>query len=346
MPTTLVMILLDEAVERFRSAGKPYDVLVAPWKRRSKHRRHLSAIEQHLAPLRLPDELQAFWSTWNPESIGWPIFDGFIPLDHVIERREMEYPQAPAVLLPIADWSHARIWIELSSRTHPGGRVFHSYHDETEASLWAFGVSGLLDLISTALERDLIDDRTGGLHGPHFAAVVKRSLDSTIGTDLPRRIELIDRTTYSDHWLQADGLDSDHFALRGATHTIQAFRLEREAVRQITATLVGKYETSVGGGPLQGCVGTFSDDTGSLQVFVPQMTGLAGAVGAGGAVEIDVLAVPSNGTDLGSLSARSDLQQAADSGRVDFGNDMIVRLFEQMKYLDTSVVVTGLRPIQ
>gem|GEM_PF-1505168 len=346
MPNSGLIILLDEAVERFTRAGAPYDVRVAQWKRRAKFRKHLSAIEQDIAPLRLPDELVSFWSRWDPSSIQWPIFDGFIPLEDIIERREMDHPPCPAILLPIADWLHARIWIELATQDHPGGRIFHSYHDETEVSLWGFGISGLLDLISAALERDLIDDRTGGLHGPHFAAVVKRSLDATIGRDLQRRFEAIDRTSFSDHWLSAEGLGRDHFALRGATHTVQSFRLEREASPQVTATLVGTYETSVGGGPLRGCVGTFTDETGSLQVFVPQMTGLSGAVGTAGAVEIDILAVAPNGANLNSLSAKNDLQRAANIGLYDYENDMIVRLFEQMKYLDTSVVVTGLRPIR
>ena len=158
--------------------------------------------------------------------------------------------------------------------------------------------------------------------------------------------EAIDRTAFSDHWLQAEGLGHDHFTLRGATHTVRSFRLQRETSAQVTATLVGTYETSVGGGPLRGCVGRFTDETGSLQVFVPQITGLSGAVGEGGAVEMDILAVAPNGTDLSSLSAKDDLQRAANIGLYDYENDMIVRLFEQMKYLDTSIVVTGLRPIR
>lgn len=346
MPNPPLMILVNEAVERCNRAGEPYDVRVATWKRRAKFRQHIAAIEDELLPLRIPDELRAFWMRWDPSSIGWPIFDGFIALSDIIERREMEHPPCPAVLLPIADWVHGRVWIELASDEHPGGRIFHSYHDESEVSLWAFGISGLLDVISSALERDLIDDRSGGLHGPHFAAVVKRSLDASIGTEVPRRFEAIDRTAFADHWLHAEGLSPDHFVLRGATHTVQSFRLAREASPQVTATLVGTYETSVGGGPLRGCVGTFTDETGSLQVFVPQITGLSGAVGAGGKVEMDILAVAPNGTDLNSLSAKEDLQRAANVGLYDYGNDMIVRLFEQMKYLDTSIVVTALRPIR
>lgn len=346
MPNAQVMILLNEAIERFNRAAHAYDVRISKWSRRAKVCEHIAEIDEALSPLKLPAELRAFWARWDPSSIRQPAFDGFIPLHHMVERREMESPLSPAVLLPIADWTHSRIWMELASGDHPGGRIFHSYHDENEVSLWGFGMSGLLDLMSDAFERDLIDDRTGGFHERHFSAVVKRSLDSAIGDDVPRRLEGVDRSQFSPHWLRGEGLAPDHFALRGTTHTVRSFRLERETSPQLRATLVGTYETSVGGGPLQGCVGTFSDDTGQLQVFVPRMTGLSGAVGFEGAVEIDVLAVAPNGTDLESLSAKADLQRAANVGNYDYGNDLIVRLFEQMKYLDTSIVVTGLRPIR
>lgn len=258
----------------------------------------------------------------------------------------MEQPASASVLLPIADWNHARIWIELASITHPGGRVFHSYHDDHQLSLWAFGFSNLLDLISTALERDLIDDRTGSLHERHFAAVVKRSLDSLIGTEVPRSIDEFDRSNYPDHWLAAEGLGSDHFTLRGATHTVDDFRTQRAHLSSISATLVGTYQAGVGGGPLEGSIGTFTDQTGSIQVFVPKLTGLVGATGANGAVEIDVFAVAPSGTGLQSLSAKTELQRAVRSGKYDYSNDIIVRLFEQMKDLDTSIVVTGMRPVE
>jgi hypothetical protein len=339
------MILLDEAVDRFNEAGGAYGVGIRPWTRRVKARERIAEIERELSPLGLPRELRAFWSSWNPASIQRPALDGFIPLEDLLERREMDHPPCPAVLLPIADWTHSRVWMELESGDHPGGRIFHSYHDETELTLWAFGISGLLDVLSRAFERDLIDDRSGALHARHFEATVQRCLDETVGTHVSRRFEGMDRSSYPDHWLLAEGLPLDHFELRGANHTVRSFRLEREISSHLTATLVGRYETSVGGGPLHGCVGTFEDDTGSLQVFVPQVTGIAGALGPRGAVEIDVLAVVPNGSNLDSLSAKSDLQQAVSGGAFDYGNDLIVRLMQQMKYLDTSIVVTGLRPI-
>ncbi|MGI9609174.1 MAG: hypothetical protein ACR2NL_02665 [Acidimicrobiia bacterium] len=340
------MILLDEAVERFNRAGRPYGARVQRRMFRGRARSAFAQIDAEIAPLRVPDELRAFWSAWDPGTIKRPALDGFIPLVDIVERREMDIPPAPAILLPIADWTHARIWMELSSSDHPGGRVFHSYHDETQVRLWAFGISGLLDLLSEAFERDLIDDRRGGLHGRHMDALIEEMLDEQVGRDVPRLFEAVDRSKFPAHWLDAEGLPPDHFELRGATHTVRSFRLERETSARLSATLVGTYQTSVGGGPLEGCVGTFEDETGMLQVFVPQLTGLVGSVGHGGAVEVDILAVSPNGEDLSSLSAKSDLQNEVQHNRFDYQNDLIIRLFEQMKYLDTSVVVTGLRPIR
>ena len=339
------MILVEEAVERLNRAGAPYGVRLSTWKRRTKRQQLLEAIESDLAPLALPDELRAFWSRWDPSSLQWPVFDGFIPLRHIIERRQIEQPQSPSAVMPIADWTHARIWTELSTETHAGGRVFSSSVDDGELRLWAFGISDLLDLISSAFERDLINDRTGDLHEVHFKALVKRSLDQTIGADAQRTFDGMARINFPEHWRLAEGLAPDHFALRGPTHTVQSLRSERDTADSVTATLVGTYETSIGGGPLSGCVGTFTDNTGTLQVFVPQLTGLNGAVGQGGAVEMDVIAVAPNGSDVSSLSARQELQQAVSAGRYDYSNDIVLRLMEQMKYLDTSIVVMSLRPV-
>ena len=346
MPNPWVMILVDEAVERLNRAGAPYGVRASTWTRRARARRVIESIEAEISPLQLPQELLAFWNTWDPGSLQWPVFDGFIPLSHMIDRHQLEHPPAPAVLMPIADWANSRIWIELASGTHPGGRVFHSRNDEFELSLWAFGVSGLIELVADSLERDLIDDRTGGLHRMHFDAVVKRSLDSLIGTESQRRFEGIARIDYPDHWQRAEGISEDHFSLRGATHTVEMLRDQRIDGSPLSATLVGTYQTSVGGGPLRGCIGMFRDTTGSMQVFVPQLTGLTGAIGHDGAVEIDVLAVEPNGDYLDSLSARTDLQEAVRAGDYHYPTDMILQLVEQMKYLDTSIVVTGLRPVR
>lgn len=340
------VILLDEAVERCNRAGRAYGIRIDPWRRRSVALGLIADIEEAIAPLGLPVELRAFWARWNPAALAPPVFDGFIPLDQMVERREIDCPPCPSILLPIADWAYARIWIELSSDEHPGGRIFHSYHDESELTLWAFGISGLLDLIAESLEQDAIDDRAGTIHVGQFERIIRTSLDDSLPAGSPRRFEGVDRSLFPPHWQRSEGLADDHFVLRGATHTVDRFLDEREADTHVIATLVGSYQTSVGGGPLQGCVGTFEDFTGSLQVFVPQLTAVAGAIGHDGAVEIDVMSVEPNGAGLNSLTARSELQRAAEIGRLDCGKDMLERLFEQMRYLDTSIVVTGMRPIR
>ena len=340
------MILLDESVDRFNRAGRAYGVRIDPWTRRTKARSILADVEADIYPLELPAELRAFWSRWNPATLRSPALDGFIPLDQIVDRRDIDCPPCPSVLLPIADWTHARIWMELASQDHPGGRVFHSYHDESELSLWAFGMSALLDLISKAFERDAIDDRTGTIHARHLERIISHSLDDVLPRRSPRRFEGADRSRFPAHWKRAEGLSEDHFVLRGASHTVAGFLDQRETDTQVAATLSGVYQTSVGGGPLHGCIGTFEDETGSLQVFIPQMTAVVGAVGHDGAVEIDVLAVAPNGAGLDSLSARADLQRAAHVGLFDYGKDMMERLIEQMKYLDTSIVVTSMRPIR
>ncbi len=340
------MILLDEAVDRFARAARAYGVRLDPWKRRGRAQTLISEVEAAISPLLLPAELRAFWSSWNPATAQPPVFDGFIPLDQIAERYEIDCPPCPAILLPIADWTHGRVWIELATGAHPGGRILHSYHDESEVTLWTFGISGLLDLVSLAFEQDFIDDRTGSIDPQRMESIIESALDESLPEGSARRFEAVDRSLFPSHWQRAEGITSDHFALRGESHTVSSFRLAREVGDHVSATLVGTFQTSVGGGPLHGCVGTFEDSTGSLQVFVPQVTAVHGAVGRGGAVEIDVVAVAPNGSALDSLSAKRDLEHVVAGGLLNYGNDMIIRLFEQMKYLDTSIVVTALRPIR
>lgn len=340
------MILVEEAVQRFNNAGRPYGVAVRPWSRRAKQHRLIAEIEQAILPLKLPMELRSFWSAWDPSSVQWPCLDGFVPLKHVLERQDLSRPLSPAILLPFADWSRSRIWIELGSASHPGGRIFRGDSDQSYVDLWAFGVSELLDMLSTAFERDLIDERRGGLHQSHVEAVATKQVREYVSAASPRRVEALDRSSFPEHWLAAEGLTADHFALRGPTHTVEAFKAARATAGNVSATLTGYYENTICGGPIRGCIGTLVDDTGQIQVFVPLLSRLAGAMGWDGQVELDVIAFEPHGTELGELTARDDMQRAADMGVADLGNEVVLRLAEQMKELDTSIVVTGLRPVR
>ena len=340
------MILVDEAVERFNNAGRPYGVAVRPWSRRAKQRRMIAEIEQAILPLQLPMELRSFWNVWDPSTVEWPCLDGFVSLKHVLDRRDLSRPLSPAILLPFADWSRNRIWIELASDAHPGGRIFRGDIEQSHVDLWAFGVSELLDMLATAFERDLIDELGGGLHQSHLEAVATHQVREHVSAIAPRRVEALDRSSFPPHWLSAEGLTPEHFALRGATHTIEDFTSARETDGHVSATLTGYYENSICGGPIRGCIGTLVDDTGEIQVFVPLLSRLAGAMGWDGQVELDVVAFEPHGTGLDQLSARNEMQRAADMGIADLGNEVVLRLAEQMKDLDTSIVVTGLRPVR
>lgn len=340
------MILVDEAIERLNFSGRPYGVSIRPWSRRSKHRRHIGEIEEAIAPLRLPMELRSFWNTWDPSTVQWPCLEGFIPIHALLEQRERERPIAPAILLPIADWANTRLWIELASASHPGGRIFRGEDNDSHVDLWAFGMSGLFDLLALAFERDLVDTARGGLHRTHLEALATREVREFVSASAPRRIESVDRSRFPAHWLSADGLPPDHFNLRGPSHTVDEFKTDRQANPGVRATLRGYYSNTVCGGPIRGCVGTFHDDSGEIQVFVPLLAGLAGAIGQDGEVELDVLSFTPHGSELDQMSARNDMQVAADMGVSDLGNDVILRLTEQLKDLDTSIVVTGLRPIR
>lgn len=339
------MILLHEAIERFNRSAHPYGLRVSPWRRRGRAARLVGEIERAIAPLELPAELRAFWLAYDPSTVVRPALHGFIPLTEAQERRALDCPPAPSALFPLADWTQSRVWIELATNDHPGGRIFHSYHDESEVSLWAFGLSELFDILSTALDRDIIDDRQGGLHVHNFEALVRRHLNDAIGTGAPRRFEAVDRSRFPEHWQRAEGLRQDHFELRGATHTVAGLQHARFSAESVKATLQGRFNFDFGGGPLDGCVGTFQDETGIVQIFVPHAAAVTGALGTDGHVEVDVVAMQPNGSAAESIKARKDLEYAVNAG-LDVGDkDLFMRLMAEMHKLDTSVVATALRPI-
>lgn len=340
------MILIEEAVQRFNLAGRPYGVTVRPWSRRSKHVRKIQNIEEQLSPFQLPLELRSFWNDWNPDSIQWPCLDGFIPLDGVLERRNRERPISPAILLPIAQWTESTIWIELATKSHPGGRVFRGGLDDTHVDLWAFGISGLLDLLALGFEQDLIDARHGGYEDSHLEALATRHVREHVSRVSPRRIEATDRSQQPDHWMAAEGLSPEHFELRGATHTVESFIKAREQDPELRATLRGYFQNTICGGSISGCVGTLTDDTGTLQVFVPLVADLTGAIGRDGDVEIDVFSLSSVSHELDHSGIRRELRRVTSTRQKDLGREAVTRLSEQLRDLDTTIVVTGLRSIR
>ena len=341
------MILLDEATARFTSASRPYGVRFRRWSRLADPRQHLDRIQDEIRPLGLPDELAAFWSTWDPSTIGPPVLDGFIPLSRVVAERRLDCPPCPLILLPLAHVYDGRVWVELATSVHPGGRIFHSSFDDSVAHLWAVGISDLLDVLSVALECDAIEDRAATIDPVRLSRFIDERLDSVLAPGVPRRFEGMDRSRQPEHWRRAEGLTDEHFRLRGRTHTVS----ELEAARRRggigePATMVGTYRDSIGGGPIRGTVGVFDDHTGSVQVFVPQATTVSGAIGSGGRVEIDVVAMRPEGNAIEAMSTRAELQLAASLGAVDVSTDLLRRLAEEMSRLDTSVIVTAMRPIR
>ena len=117
------MILLHEAIERFNASARPYGLRVSPWRRKARAARLVGEIERSIAPLELPPELRNFWLSYDPSTVVRPALYGFIPLQVAQRRRNLDCPPAPSALFPIADWAHSRVWIELATEDHPGGRL-------------------------------------------------------------------------------------------------------------------------------------------------------------------------------------------------------------------------------
>ncbi len=328
---TFGVILLDEALARLHDAARPYG------HRRSRLRRSTppSAIETAKAvilPRRVPEQLLAFWSLTEPNRLDSMFLGGFYSVDAVALTWAHRHPSVPAGLLPILEQDALELWVELESPATLGGRVYASVPGSTVVELWAWDIAGLLDLLADACERDLIDDRLGQLHPGAVRRLAAERLDSTGMRLHDRRIDLGDPEQTPHGW-------RDH---RPVESVADFERRRHSGGGSASATLAGVWRDEISGGPLPGTVGTLTDGSGRVQVYVPRWV-CDDVVAHDGRVEIDVAAVETNGIGIDGLSAHLDIQRLVASGVIDVPGELIQRLVEQLADLDTSVVVTAVR---
>ncbi len=310
------MVLLADAIGRF---AQERGVEVRERVDQGPARELVAAIEEQIAPLRLPDELREFWIRWVPESVDLP---EFYRLEEVLAARA-DYLLGgwPQVSMPLAYWDTGAVWMELTTDVHPGSRVFCTDYEVRSAEPWAIGVSGLLDIFA-------------GLSEP--GAMFQGSGESG-------SIPVDDRSLWPAHWQTAEGLAADMWELRGATHSVAEFDRARERGR-VEGTLVGTWGVKLGGG--RGSIGHLRDASGSLQAHLPVKNMTNAGPGTPGLYEVDVVGVPQTGTGTGSLPSSRDFLGPALSADMDALEAIHREFQDRADKLDTSVTIVAMRPIR
>lgn len=340
-----VLILLEEAIERYSFAAGDFGIRPV---RRRKHRqaaRQIADLERRLPGLRIPEELRGLWMGWTPESFGSLFFDGLYRLDEVLGIHDRDAAVGfPRLCLPLAYIEKAGVWIELETTSHPGGRVYHTYYEEGLLKLWCVGLSDLFHLVSETIERGGVNESVSTRPFLDFGVFETARLELTselLAMPDEWRVGIGDKSAWPRHWREADGVDDEKLELRGRSHTVAEFDQARERGR-ITGTLVGEITGLVAGGPVDGTVANFTDETGSIQVYASvEVERAIVGLEVGVRREIDVIGEPSARglrPDRGTrdFMLRRDFEELS-------ANQL--RLLEQMRKLDISVAVTAVRPI-
>ncbi len=269
----------------------------------------------------------------DPARLDRLLLGGFYSVDATGLAWAQRHPSVPPGLLPILEQDDLELWVELESVYNLGGRVFASIPGSNVVELWAWDIAGLVDLLGEALERDLVDDRRGQLHPGAVRRLAAERMDRDGLRLADRRVQLSASSSVPDGWRDERRIE-----------TVAAFEERRASVGgSASATLTGVWRDELSGGPIPGTVGTITDGSGRLQVYVPTWVAPKGVDAHGDDVEVDVAAVETNGVGLDALSAHLDIQRLVAAGIIDVPNELIQRLVEQMADLDTSVVVTAIR---
>lgn len=336
------MILLEEAIERYRLAVRDFGIGVERHRRVTQAARSVVQVERRIGDLRLPAELRHLWLSYASPSFGSLFFDGvYRPEDalRIYERDvSLGYPRA---VMPLAYIERAGIWVELETPEHPGGRIYHTFYDDAELQLWCVDLSTLTHLVAETIEQRGVNEPTSERPWIDVGVFDHLRLERTVEMlAMPDewRIPVPNRNLWPQHWRGAEGLAPKTGVRSGPTHTIASFNDERASAR-VTGTIVARITGLVSGGPIDGLVLNVSDDSGSLQLYASaDIERSVSEIGFGVPAEFDVIGEPHS---AGGQPGRSSMLRRSFED-LSVGH---LRLLAQMRKLDVSAAVTAIRPV-
>jgi hypothetical protein len=181
------MIDVRYAASRLAQLASFYDAEPRPPASTKRVERTLREIRRCVQPYRLPDELESFWSEWDPVS-----FDKLLPFPGLVDPetalgiwRQLHYPMGdvPAVLFPIASQRFCFLHVELIHPGWAGPRVWFQSLIDAEYEVQAASLAHYLDQAADGIVQDLVELPTGGRpflgsgKTDEWDQLVRRSLD-------------------------------------------------------------------------------------------------------------------------------------------------------------------------
>lgn len=290
------MILLEEAIERYRLAVRDFGIGVERHRRATQAARSVVQVERRIGDLRLPAELRHLWLNYTSPSFGSLYFDGVYRPEDALRVYERDVSLGyPRVVMPLAFIERAGIWIELETPEHPRGRIYHTFYDDAELQLWCVDLSMLTHLVAETIEQGGVNEPTTERPWIDVGVFDHLRLERTsemLAMPDEWRIPVTNRSSWPSHWRGAEGLAPAMAPKPGPTHTIASFNDERASAR-VTGTIVARITGLVSGGPIDGLVLSLSDDSGSLQFYASaDVERSVSQIGFGAQAEFDVIGEP------------------------------------------------------
>ncbi len=224
---------LDVAVADFVRAGEPFGITMPSAS--PDQIEMLTTINEAIAPLRMPADIEHFYRTWSITSaapwFGPELCDLSFAFDSWLLHQEDQPPWPTTVLFPIAYSSH---WYHMVELDHPGSLGPFIYDCAYAGGRFTLVHSCLAAWIEWATVE--LDAGRITRYSDTFASLEVEGPSEE--TD-PTRIELLrrdgvpeseldyfddgDRRLWPLRWNLADGYDPGDYEIRGATGTIQDF---------------------------------------------------------------------------------------------------------------------------
>lgn len=244
----------------------------------------LADIAAAIVPLQLPAEVVWLWQTWEVGRFSPLPYPSLIDPGFALESWQQNAVEGgdPKTLFPVAYESHGFLLIELGGPTEHPAPVWEYHYGDGEYVLRYPSLASLFRACAEATEASGVrpppddNDRWATyvdvLNGSAFTAIVERHFSESSQRGRDRQVPVGDALQWPQRWQVAQGVDDESSTCLGATHTVQSFVADASKT-QVVGRIVGRFQVQGGGGfgPDGAAVsfGLFSDDTGSMQVLLP-----------------------------------------------------------------------------
>lgn len=242
----------------------------------------VEALQAAVAPMRLPEELLAFWRRVDIATLRLEPYPAFCAPEFALSFWEQSAPEVhPLPLVLVGYSSHDCMSIELEVDELPGGALFEWFLSDLRGFERRFNSLGewlgyILELLARGSYTRWDSPRGPWVRVPAIEDWEREHAWRTPPPDHPVHGNVLhvdhEIRGWPGHWQRANGLTAEAERLRGASHTIaDAVAGPNEGRRATIAGRVVSLDRSMWGPQVR-----VQDGTGTIDVFCPAPTTLRG----------------------------------------------------------------------